>query len=79
MSSDRAPKSTPEAGRPQKQLNPEDGPLPAMAQALRDIRAARTQGRPPRPLGRSHCVLQSTQDLELLSDHQGRTGLHRAE
>ena len=40
MSLDKAGKSTREPGRPQKQLSPEDGPLAALAQALRDLREA---------------------------------------
>ena len=40
MSQDKAGKSTREPGRPQKRLSPEDGPLAALAQALRDLREA---------------------------------------
>jgi hypothetical protein len=40
MSSDNAGRSSREPGRPQKQLHPEEGPLPALAQALRDLREA---------------------------------------
>ena len=40
MSADEAGKPSREPGRPQKQVNPEEGPLPAIAQALRDLREA---------------------------------------
>ena len=44
MSPDEAGKSSRQPGRPQKQLSPQDGPVAALAQALRDLREA--SGRP---------------------------------
>ena len=43
MSLDKAGQSSREPGRPQKRLSPEDGPVPAFAQALRDLREASGQ------------------------------------
>jgi hypothetical protein len=40
MPLDKAGKKSREPGRPQKRVNPEDGPLPFLAQALRDLREA---------------------------------------